>query len=166
LRIRRKALGLFLAPALLLAGMVSIILLLPASVEAARLQCVQYARIAANVPLKGDAWTWWDKARRAKFARGHVPEIGAVVVFRKTENLRRGHVAVVAAVVSDREVLIDHANWASRRAERGQVETGVRMIDVSPNNDWSQVRVWHGPSATFGKRVYPTYGFIYPSTES
>jgi len=151
---------------LLLAGIFTVILLLSAPVEASRLQCVQYARIVANMPLKGDAWTWWDKARRAKFARGHVPEIGAVVVFRKTEHLRRGHVAVVSSVVGDREVLIDHANWASRRAERGRVETGVRMIDVSPNNDWSQVRVWHGPSATFGKRVYPAYGFIYPSTES
>jgi surface antigen len=150
---------------LLSAGIFTFILL-PSSIEASRLQCVQYARIAANVPIKGDAWTWWDKARRAKFARGHLPETGAVVVFRKTQHLSRGHVAVVSAVVGDREVLIDHANWASRRAERGRIETGVRMIDVSPNNDWSQVRVWHGPSATFGKRAYPTYGFIYPSTES
>jgi surface antigen len=127
---------------------------------------VQYARGASNVVLKGDAWTWWDKAARAKFARGHEPEVGAVMVFRKTQHLRRGHVAVVAEVVDEREVLIDHANWASRRAERGQVDTGVRVIDVSPSNDWSRVRVWHGPSETFGKRVYPAYGFIYPPTQS
>ncbi len=152
-------------PALLLAVILTFNVL-PTPLEASRLQCVQYARVAANVPLKGDAWTWWDKARRAKFARGSMPEAGAIMVFRKTEHLRRGHVAVVSAVIGDREVLIDHANWASHRADRGLVETGVRMIDVSPNNDWSQVRVWHGPSATFGKRVYPTYGFIYPSTES
>jgi hypothetical protein len=35
----------------------------------------------------------------------------------------------------------------------------VRVIDVSPGNDWSELRVWNG--SDFGKS-YPAAGFIYP----
>ena len=35
------------------------------------------------------------------------------------------------------------------------------MVDVSPNGDWSQVKVWNDPSHNLGTTVYPTYGFIY-----
>ena len=129
--------------------------------DAAILQCVQYARSITNVPLKGDAWTWWSKAPVARLARGQEPEMGAILVLRKTRILPRGHVAVVSEVVSRREIVIDHANWASRRADRGQIDLAVRVLDVSPANDWSQVRVWHAPSDSFGQRVYPAYGFIY-----
>src|SRR5690606_7273822 len=71
--------------------------------------------------------------------------------------LRRGHVAVVSGVLGPREILIDHANWSP-----GAIERGARAIDVSPDNDWSEVRVWHGPSDAFGVTVYPAYGFIHP----
>lgn len=73
-----------------------------------------------------------------------------------------GHVAVVSEVVSKREILIDHANWAPlSTAGRGKVTTNVRVLDVSKNNDWSELRVWHGPAGEFGSRIYPAYGFIY-----
>ena len=36
----------------------------------------------------------------------------------------------------------------------------MRIDDVSPDNDWSEVRVELGDSSTLGS-VYPTYGFIY-----
>jgi hypothetical protein len=39
------------------------------------------------------------------------------------------------------------------------VTSDVRVIDISPGNDWSALRVWNG--AGFGK-VYPAHGFIYP----
>jgi hypothetical protein len=36
------------------------------------------------------------------------------------------------------------------------------VLDVSPNNDWSQVRVWHIPGGHWGGRVYSVEGFIHP----
>jgi hypothetical protein len=36
------------------------------------------------------------------------------------------------------------------------------VLDVSPGNDWSAVRVWWPPSGGWGMTVYPTYGFILP----
>lgn len=135
--------------------------LISSPLEAALLQCVQYAREITNVPLQGDAWTWWDKAARARLDRGRAPDAGSILVFRRTERLRRGHVAVVAEIVNRREIVVDHANWASARALRGRVDFAVRVVDVSPANDWSAVRVWHADSDSFGQRVYPTYGFVY-----
>jgi hypothetical protein len=38
----------------------------------------------------------------------------------------------------------------------------VAVTDVSPNNDWTEVRVWNSSTRDFGTRTYPTYGFIYP----
>ncbi len=69
-----------------------------------------------------------------------------------------GHVAMVSKVVSDREVLLTHANWSYR----GGIERNVRAIDVSPNNDWTDVRVWYGPIGGLGLRSNPAKGFIYP----
>ena len=34
------------------------------------------------------------------------------------------------------------------------------MIDVSPANDWSIVRVWWPPTGEMGITDYPAYGFI------
>lgn len=80
--------------------------------------------------------------------------------------MRHGHVAVVTQVVSSREVLVDHANWGSRRVGgRGKIAKNMAMVDVSPHNDWTEVRVWNAGTDDFGTRVYPTYGFIYPGDE-
>ncbi len=79
--------------------------------------------------------------------------------------MRYGHVAVVARVVSSREVLVDHANWAPHRGHgRGQVSKMVAVTDVSAGNDWTEVRVWNASTRDFGTRTYPTYGFIYPAS--
>ena len=129
--------------------------------QAATLQCVQYARSITNVPLKGDAWTWWSKAPAVRLPRGQAPEIGSILVLRKTTRLPRGHVAVVAEVINSREIVVDHANLTSYRGQRGQVDLAVRVLDVSQANDWSQVRVWYAPADSFGQRIYPAYGFIY-----
>jgi surface antigen len=71
--------------------------------------------------------------------------------------MRLGHVAMVSEVVNDREVLLTHANWS----RRGGVERDVRAVDVSPNGDWSMVKVWYGPQGDLGTSAYPTKGFIY-----
>lgn len=122
-------------------------------------QCVPYARQISGIGLQGDAWRWW-AAAEGSYSRGSQPQQGAVLVFKQTRQMRHGHVAVISKVVGRREVLIDHANWGNGRA-RGKVERNVAAIDVSPNNDWTQVRVWHAPSGTYGARINPAYGFIY-----
>ncbi len=122
------------------------------------LQCVPYARQVSGIDIRGDAWTWWNQAG-ARYSRGSVPRPGAVLAFRRTRALPLGHVAVVTRIVHAREILVTHANWGARPATRGRVAHDVRVIDISPGNDWSELRVWNG--AGFG-RVYPAHGFIYP----
>lgn len=125
-------------------------------------QCVPYARAASGVALRGDAWTWWASAD-GSYEKGVAPREGAVMVFKKTGSMRHGHVAVVTKIVNKRTVLVDHANWAPRRgASRGKVTEDAAVMDVSPRNDWSQLRVWYAPVKDFGTKVYPAYGFIYP----
>jgi hypothetical protein len=75
--------------------------------------------------------------------------------------MRSGHVAVVERVISPREVLIHHANWGGPGIRRGSIMRGVSVIDTSPNNDWTQVRVQVGHSAENYGRPYPVYGFIH-----
>ena len=38
------------------------------------------------------------------------------------------------------------------------------MVDVSPNGDWSQVKVWNNPTKDLGTTIYPTFGFVYKSS--
>ncbi|MEJ7934332.1 CHAP domain-containing protein [Sphingobium sp. AN558] len=125
---------------------------------ATALQCVPYARIVSGVDIYGDALNWWDQAQD-RFKRGHKPKKGAVLAFRPVGPMTLGHVAVVSKVLDDRRVLIRHANWSAP----GAIEEDVLALDVSPDGDWSQVRVWHSPTAQMGARTNPTFGFIYPA---
>lgn len=120
------------------------------------LQCVPFARDASGIELVGNAWTWWDEAAGV-YERGSTPEPGSVLAFRANGVMRLGHVAVVSRVVNGREIEIDHANWGGYR---GSVARGVSVVDVSPNNDWTAVRVGLGQSDDYGS-IYPTRGFIY-----
>ena len=130
----------------------------PEIVAAAQpLQCVPFARELSGVPIRGDAWTWWPAAED-RFQRGQTPEIGSVLVLKRTDHLRRGHLAVVTQVVAPREVLIDHANWLNQ----GMIHKNAPLIDVSPANDWSEVRFWYIPGNHLGGRTYPAHGFIHP----
>lgn len=123
----------------------------------ARLQCVPYAREASGVSLRGNANTWWRQSA-GRYDRATAPKDGAVIVMRGYNNPGRGHVAVVREVLSERSILIDHANWLNS----GEVTLNVPVVDVSQNNDWSQVRVWHIPTQTWGVRIYNVQGFILP----
>jgi surface antigen len=123
------------------------------------ISCVPYARAASGITLAGNAANWWDAASGV-YERGSRPEQGAVLNFRANSHMRLGHVAVVSTVLSSREIEIDHANWNVWGYTRGGVSRGVRVVDVSPTNNWSAVRVELGHSGDFGS-VYPTYGFIY-----
>ena len=120
--------------------------------------CVAFVRNETGFGLTGDAWRWWAAARE-DYWRGHQPEPGAVIVFAPTPQMRLGHVAVVRAVKGSRKILIDQANWGTG-PDKGEIETAVPLIDVSPRNDWSEVRVEWARTGTFG-RVNPVNGFIY-----
>jgi hypothetical protein len=128
--------------------------LLPSSF---RLQCVPYARNASGIEIFGDANTWWTQAA-GRYPRSASPAPGSVLVMRGYSDPGRGHVAVVTEVVSPRIVRVDHANWLNN----GEITVGVPILDVSPGNDWSEVRVWHVPGAHWGGRVYLAQGFIHP----
>jgi surface antigen len=123
----------------------------------AGISCVPYARSVSGIDLKGNAFEWW-YAASGIYQRGSLPEAGSVLNFRASGRMRLGHVAVVTQVLNSREVEIEHANWWG--AGRGGISRGTPVVDVSANNDWSEVRVGLGHSGTFGS-VYATYGFIY-----
>jgi surface antigen len=119
-------------------------------------QCAPYAREISGIQIFGNANTWWSQAA-GKYDRGNAPKVGAVLSFRSTGHMRLGHVATVASIVSDRELLLNHANWS----RRGGIEYTARVVDVSAAGDWSEVKVWYGPQGGLGTSIYPTNGFIY-----
>ena len=119
------------------------------------IQCVAFARADTGIDLPGNAVNWWNNAA-GRYARGSEPEIGSVLNFRANGRMRLGHVAVVSEVVNSRVVRIDQSHWNSRGVTRD-----VSVIDVSPDNDWSAVRVALDRGERYGS-IYPTYGFIYP----
>ncbi|WP_242416637.1 CHAP domain-containing protein [Sphingomonas panni] len=135
---------------------VSCALAMVAPAQARFWQCAPYAREISGVEIFGNAHTWWGQAA-GKYERGHAPKEGAVLSFAATSKMRLGHVAMVSKVVSDREVLLTHANWS----RRGGIERDVRAIDVSAAGDWSEVKVWYGPLGGLGTSAYPANGFIY-----
>jgi surface antigen len=117
----------------------------------------------SGIPLRGDAWTWWDAAA-GRYERGHAPRTGSVLVLMRSARLPQGHLAVVSRVVSAREVRVDHANWApAGAAAKGRVARNQPVMDVSPASDWSSVRVWFPRIDDWGASSYPRHGFIHPA---
>jgi surface antigen len=129
--------------------------------EARALQCAPFAREVSGINIHGNAGTWWAQADGV-YDRGHEPRVGAVMVLASSRAMPVGHVAMVSKVVSEREVLLTHANWSYR----GGIERDVRAIDVSEAGDWSEVRVWYAPIGDLGLRANPVSGFIYPEQAS
>ncbi|MGA7673494.1 MAG: CHAP domain-containing protein [Rhizomicrobium sp.] len=121
------------------------------------LQCVPYARAHSRVVLYGDAYTWWDQAA-GRFARGPSPKEGAVMVLDNYAGPNRAHLAVVREIVDAREIRVDHANWL----DDGAIYVNDPVRDVSPDNDWSEVRVYNVKAEAWGGKIYPVQGFIGP----
>lgn len=123
------------------------------------LQCVGFVHQATNFQIHGNARDWWQRAA-GLYARGNVPAAGAVLSFRPKRHMPLGHVAVVRSQLDSRTILIDQAHWG-----RNGIDRNVRVIDVSPNNNWTAVRVaLRGNRNTFGS-IYQTHGFIYNRPE-
>ncbi len=125
------------------------------------LQCVPFARQVSGIEIYGNAKTWWGQAA-GRYDRGQAPRVGAVMALPSHGKMRLGHVATVSQIVSDRELLLTHANWS----RRGGIERNVRAIDVSANGDWSRVRIWYARNGDLGTTSYPVSGFIYPNAVS
>jgi hypothetical protein len=130
----------------------------PPSVETPfrRLYCVEYARIRSGFQIFGDAKTWWQKAAHNLYSEITTPAADTVMVFAGSHRITRGHVAVVTKLVGPREIRVDQANWENR----GEIDHNTPVLDVSPNNDWSEVRVWNIQTGQFGAHVYAIKGFI------
>ena len=107
--------------------------------------CALFVRAETGIALYGAAGRWWGEAR-GRYARGHLPAPGAIVVFQRSGHMPSGHVAIVTRVVSANEILVDHANWP-----RGTVGRGVSVSDTSTNHDWSQARSWIGAPVNMGE---------------
>jgi len=121
------------------------------------MECVPYARARSGLALYGDAGTWWDKAE-GRYAKRQTPQLGAVIVLTGYAGPGRGHVGVVSAMVSSREIRLDHANWL----DDGAIYIDDPVADVSPDNDWSEVRVWNPRTTAWGGKTYLVQGFIGP----
>jgi hypothetical protein len=119
--------------------------------------CVPYARERSGIAIYGDAYTWWDQAA-GRYSRDSEPRRGAVMLLTGYGGPKRGHVAVVRSIVSSREIRVDHANWMND----GRLYLNTPVIDVSRNNDWSQVRVWNTRDGQLGVTTYAVRGFIAP----
>ena len=120
------------------------------------LECVPYARQLSGIQIYGDAHTWWNQAN-GRYARGTEPKVGAVLAMEPHGNSTLGHVAAVTRIVDSRTILVSHANWSIP----GKIERNVTVLDVSPKNDWSEVRVWYAPARNLGASHWPVAGFIY-----
>ncbi len=118
--------------------------------------CAPFARELSGIALYGDAATWWDAAA-GRYRRDRSPVLGAALVFRREPRLPSGHVSVVSRLVGPRQILVTQANWVA-----GELDEDQLVVDVSPGNDWSEVRVWWPPISQLGAHAYPTFGFILP----
>ncbi len=124
-------------------------------VPSGRGQCVAYVHAHSDFRIQANAHMWWSRAAGIH-ARSGVPEKGSVLSFRSVRGMHLGHVALVSRVVDSREIEIDHNNWMGVGPSRG-----ASVIDVSPNNDWTAVRVENRPGSRAYGRIYPTDGFIH-----
>jgi hypothetical protein len=119
-------------------------------------ECAPFARVLSGVRLYGAAADWWRQAD-GHYARTSRPAEGSVLVLRRTGRLPDGHVAVVSRVLSRREIMVTQANWVRHRVTEDQP-----VVDISPGNDWTLVRLWWPPAGAMGVADYPAYGFILP----
>jgi hypothetical protein len=60
-----------------------------------------------------------------------------------------------------RQIQVTQANWVP-----GHVDEDQLVVDVSPGNDWTEVRVWFPPINALGTRAYAAHGFIHPRRQA
>ena len=129
----------------------------PSSLQTSSIECAPYARQISGVDLYGDAASWWDAAD-GRYPRSTQPTPGAVLVFRRSSRLPYGHVSVVTHLDDARTIRVTQANWVHHHIARNEP-----VVDVSPANDWTAVRVWWAPAGELGLTTYPAFGFVGPA---
>lgn len=127
----------------------------PSDIRAA-VECAPFARALTGVALSGAAADWW-RSSTGRYDHASRPEVGSLLVFRRSGRLPNGHVAVVSKVLGRRDILVTQANWQHHHVGRDQP-----VVDVSPGNDWTSVQVWWPPAGAMGTHAYATFGFIRP----
>jgi hypothetical protein len=124
--------------------------------SSAPIECAPFARALTGVSLSGSAADWWYQAQD-RYSRSDRPEVGSILVLRRSGRLPEGHVAVVSRVLSRRQIMVTQANWVHHRVTEDQP-----VLDVSDAGDWSVVRVWWPPAGQMGVNEYGAFGFIRP----
>ena len=119
-------------------------------------QCVAFAydNGFSDFVGTGNAKNWYGAASGKGYAVGHIPMVGAVMVFDSWGKNTAGHVAVIASIVSNSEVTVNHSNWAPNGNTDDRIYRNVSVKDLSGGN-WTSVSVYESGS-------YPVLGFIYP----
>ncbi len=73
--------------------------------------CTDYIRTKVNIPWKGDAITWLERAKENKFETGRIPSKSSIGVFSYA--MPFGHVAYVEEVSSDqKKFTVSHWNFS------------------------------------------------------
>ena len=95
-------------------------------------QCTWYVATRRCIPWLGNAYQWWPNARAAGYAEGHVPQVGAVIVWSPGGGGASGvgHVGYVEAVgptggVPAGSFKLSEMNWGA---------WGVVDYRILPNN--------------------------------
>ena len=127
-----------------------------ASLNVPGISCAPFARELSGIALYGEADSWWRSAG-GQYTRSARPILGGVLVFKRSARLHSGHVSVVTRLIGPRQIEVTQANWVP-----GHVDADQMVVDVSPDNDWSEVRVWYPPVNQLGNTAYAAHGFIHP----
>ena len=116
--------------------------------------------LAAQSPLLGTAMLGLPGLSVPTGMAGGMPAGVQIVAgrFREDRCLAVGERVEAAAHFSALDVL------APRGAGKGRLSKNVSVIDVSPSNDWTQVRVWYPPVKDYGS-PYLTFGFVLPDVQ-
>lgn len=119
-------------------------------------QCAPYAREHSAVNLRGAAASWWGEAQ-GQYNRTSSPCGGCagVSIYRQA--------AIGPCFCGQTGAKFPPCAGGSRKLGAGEVTHRAPVVDVSPNNNWTRVRVWWSPIHAMGKTVYPVYGFIEPT---
>lgn len=74
-------------------------------------ECVPYVRYEGDIPIYGDAHTWYQQATEVNYAiNSSVPRVGSVIVFAIQGGMTSGHVGIVTAI-SGSNITIRDQNW-------------------------------------------------------
>ena len=122
------------------------------------MKCVPYARERSGIAYLWRCRTPGGPRRPANTRAARRRILGSVLVLTGYAGPDRAHLAVVSAMVSAREIRVDHANWLNdgaiyHRRSRGRCEPEQRLERCGSGTP--RTRAW-------GTELYLVEGFIGP----